>query len=173
MKYFSSVLALTVLLMAGCTANTPQEPETTLDDASPVLSAPVSVPYQASWTTRFGAVPPLAHCGTPEGFGIVGEGVMTHLGRSTFGGLSSVNENGEQVGCATVTAANGDELWYQVSGQAAPNPTNPLILDLSGTVTYEGGTGRFQLATGGGTYTGTFDLVTGIGHLEESGTLSY
>ena len=101
---------------------------------------------------------------------------MSHLGASTSIGISSVDGAGNQIGCSVITAANGDELWSQISGEAQvvldPTNTFPIRVDLSGDVVYDGGTGRFQNATGSGTYSGSFDFFTQVGHLEESGTIS-
>ena len=74
---------------------------------------------------------------------VVGAGHATHLGNYTEVGFASVSDTGHLEGCVILTAANGDELWEHVSGQL-----NPFTGEITATVAYIGGTGRFEDATG-------------------------
>jgi hypothetical protein len=180
MKYFTPVLALTVLLMVGCTQENPLDANSGIKsgDPNPIPRGPKSVPYHSSLNTSFGPIIFPEQCAgfPPAEFGLVGEGVMTHLGAITSVGVSGVDPGtGEQIGCGTIIADNGDELWQEIRGYfefTPPPPAPPIRVDFWGDVTFDGGTGRFVTATGSGTYSGSFDFITGTGHVEDSGTLS-
>jgi hypothetical protein len=67
-------------------------------------------------------------------------GVATHLGRHTIEGSGFMNlQTGEIWDSGVITAANGDQIFYQHG---------------AGTVTFTGGTGRFEGVSGG------FTIVT-------------
>ena len=71
------------------------------------------------------------------------EGNATHLGSYSESGNVSISSTGQVEGSATLTAANGDELYVVITGQM--NATGTII----GTITFEGATtGRFKDATG-------------------------
>jgi hypothetical protein len=79
-------------------------------------------------------------------------GHATHLGRFEAGFSHCIDPitNAYAAGLRTLTAANGDELWLEYSGQAqylAP-PAATLPYSFTGPVTVVGGTGRFAGATG-------------------------
>jgi hypothetical protein len=76
-----------------------------------------------------------------------GSGQATRLGRFTmvsphFTVLSTFEVFGEQI----FTAANGDTLTAEISGQFQPTPDGALEATLEGTII--GGTGRFAGASG-------------------------
>lgn len=90
----------------------------------------------------------------------VGEGNATHLGHFTFvsphlSGLSDFSIDGTQ----NFTAANGDELYGDLSGNLAPFVDTDGHVYLVGTVagTITGGTGRFAGARGTYGFTIFFD----------------
>jgi hypothetical protein len=77
---------------------------------------------------------------------------LTHLGSSTI----SIREMLDFVASsysneATITAANGDVLRLTISGLATPSITG---VTLAGTAVINGGTGRFEDATGTAAHTG-------------------
>lgn len=88
---------------------------------------------------------------------IGGEGQATYLGRTEIQGPSQVDVlAATQTGISTFSAANGDTFVIAFEGTvefSGPLPTDP--------VTFEGkwevidGTGRFEGATGAGTYAGS------------------
>lgn len=88
---------------------------------------------------------------------IGGEGVATYLGRTEIQGPSQVDLlQGLQTGTSTLTAANGDTIVIAIEGTAqasGPAPTDPVTFQ--GAWVVIGGTGRFEDATGSGTYSGS------------------
>jgi hypothetical protein len=99
-------------------------------------------------------------------------GNATHLGRFSLDIPHQVNRaNGTASGSYEFTAANGDMLFADFTGQATPTET-PGILYIEETATITGGTGRFAGATGSFTVERLFDTIAGttIGSFE--GTIS-
>jgi len=100
------------------------------------------------------------------------KGNATHLGRFTLDVPHFVDPmKGMAAGIYQFTAANGDVLCAEFSGQASP--TDELgVLYIEETATITGGTGRFAGATGSFVVERYFDTVAGttIGSFE--GTIS-
>ena len=121
---------------------------------------PKGMRIKASFTLGFINTPNTAgavYCGTenlPRAVTANGAGYSSKLGplsfalQKTMGGPLAINMQG----CATFKAPNGDALYADYAG----NASGP------GTLTFTGGTGRFEGATGGANFTGVF-LVTGAG----------
>ena len=74
--------------------------------------------------------------------------------------------------CATLTAANGDELDHTTIGDVMPG-AGPAEVAFSGTMTFVGGTGRFSGATGSAEFVGTASLATNTGAFSFEGTVVY
>jgi hypothetical protein len=78
---------------------------------------------------------------------VVGAGNATHLGNYTEVGYASITGDNPFAlhveGCVILTGAHGDELWETISGQL-----NWFTGEITATVTYIGGTGRFEGASG-------------------------
>ena len=157
-----------------------QTPTATLDPSTSLEQSAVeteTLPYRAIWATSSGdpgAFP--AECGnTIEGvvpFGIFGEGRARGLGVSEFVAISYVDDSvapADQRVCAIYTAANGDELYVETVGIA--QIIGPFV-NFSGDLVFTGGTGRFEGASGGGTYEGEFSFITNTGELRETGELT-
>jgi len=70
------------------------------------------------------------------------------------------------------TAANGDTLIADVTGQFGPTAENPRVLLSVETATITGGTGRFADATGTFTIERLFNQVTGLTTGSFEGTIS-
>ena len=136
-----------------------------------LLSLPVhaesTVPFSASVDTQ---VTPLGPCGaTCLTINIAGTGHATHMGRIEIDGPSQINfATGAQTGTSTLTAADGSTIVMLFVG--AFIPTGPADATFQGTWTVTGGTGRFQGASGGGTYGGS--AAGDVGVLNIDGTLS-
>ena len=100
---------------------------------------------------------------------IGGTGQATHMGRTEFEGPSRVQINlsdprsGTQTGTSILTAANGDAIEIAFAGTVefeGPSPTDPV--SFQGEWEVIDGTGRFDGATGSGTYSGTAAGPAGI-----------
>jgi hypothetical protein len=113
-------------------------------------------PYLARGTAQF--VSPFGD--------FVGSGHATHLGAYTEMGNASISPTGEIDGWAIYFASNGDILCATITGQ----------LDefgrITATVTYDGGTGRFDDAEGSSTLTGQL-LPGGAVTVTVEGTIDY
>ena len=134
-------------------------------------------PIRARLMTSFdpggiGTIPPLGCFADGLAFEIEAGGLVTHLGRSTLTAVSEVFfPTGEQCGEAVVTAANGDELWFDFEGGSATDPTGQITF--SGNWAITGGTGRFADAEGGGTYAGSANAASGQGEWFLEGAIDY
>lgn len=98
-----------------------------------------------------------------------GSGEATQLGRYTVSYEVTVNvQTGAGTGLsAHYTAANGDSLFAEGSGQATPTET-PGVLKIIETYTITGGTGRFAGASG----TFTVERMVNQATRETSGTMN-
>jgi len=100
-----------------------------------------------------------------------GSGVASQLGRFTFDFQHIVNQ-ATRVGSGTYvfTAANGDTLTADATGQATLVAPGVLTVAETGDIT--GGTGRFAGATGSFTIERTFFVATGTTTGSFTGTIS-
>ena len=99
-------------------------------------------------------------------------GSATHLGEFAVSVPHLVNTTTRTAaGTYEFTAANGDKLIAQFTGQASPTAT-PGVLSIVETATITGGTGRFAGATGGFVVERLYDRIAGttVGSFE--GTVS-
>ena len=123
-----------------------------------------SVPFKGSFDAII-----TAESGPPDATDItaVATGNATHMGRTTavldyvFNGLLDTF-----AGTAVLTAANGDTLNVSFAGQQLPDGT------LEGSLTFEGGTGRFTDAIGSGDFSG-FNPLDGTFSFTIDATISY
>jgi hypothetical protein len=108
---------------------------------------------------------------------VYGAGVATHMGKvAVFQShymtpTSDPNLLDFYDGVFVWTAANGDELNGTYSGQL--QVVSEVLSEIHGTFVIDGGTGRFQSATGGGPASGTQSLVNGSAVLILEGSISY
>ena len=111
-----------------------------------------------------------------------GEAIYSHLGATTFVGVSDDcwvdDETLGVTGRATFTAANGDELWaiWGLTGQAGINEgvAEWSFYEYAGDypVEFTGGTGRFEGAYGHIGGAGTFDYSDLTGTWWSDGVIS-
>jgi hypothetical protein len=80
---------------------------------------------------------------------------FSSLGALSFSLLKTINVPGAIHGCLTFTAPNGDALYAIYDGTEDAADANGFR-PAAGTLTFTGGTGRFQGASGVGTFTATF-----------------
>jgi hypothetical protein len=98
-------------------------------------------------------------------------GKANHLGKFTLEIPHVVNRaNSSAIGSYHFTAANGDTLSADFTGQATPTAT-PGVLYIEETAIITGGTGRFAHATGSFTTERLFDTVAGTTAGSFTGTL--
>ncbi len=91
---------------------------------------------------------------------VLGSGNATHLGRFDYSAEITVNDETLQgVGTAIWTAANGDQIFASVVGDAVVDFPTVTITE---TQTITGGTGRFVGASGTIIDYRSLDLLTGI-----------
>jgi hypothetical protein len=163
MRRLSACLILLGLMLTACLGEAPTDP------LSPQL-AMVPTPFRGSCELVIQPAEPISP-------GIVrqidiGDCRISHLGRATFISDKIINfMAGTQTIQGTYIAANGDLLYANGSGTSqflAPNR-----VAFQGTVSFEGGTGRFVSASGTATTTGEADPVNGRSHFTTTGTIRY
>lgn len=103
---------------------------------------------------------------------IAGTGNAGQLGRFTVSIPHLVDRsNSTAVGTFLFTAANGDTVTADFTGQGTPTST-PGVASIVETATITGGTGRFAGATGSFTLTRLYNIVAGTTTGSFSGTIS-
>jgi len=99
-------------------------------------------------------------------------GNATHLGLFMLDIPHIVNHaNGTAIGSYEFTAANGDTVFADFTGQATPTST-PGVLYMVETATITGGTGRFAGASGSFICERLFDRIAGTTSGSFEGTIS-
>lgn len=132
--------------------------------APKAVRADEETPIKGTFTVAFSVMPNTANdsfCGgTPLANIVESHGA----GSSALGALSLSLEKttGPTLfhGCLTLTAPNGDTLLAIYDGtQTAPNANN--FRHATGTLTFTGGTGRFEGAVGSADFTAAFSRIGG------------
>ncbi len=161
------------------------EPATGVDENQEMIATRdgrhAETPFKAFYTTElsYTVVPPNLV------LDITAEGNATRLGKSTFQSDSWVNITTPlpfpQTGNITFTAANGDKLYASFIGNANPYVCNEVedCTDFVGNFVFGewlggvpmDGTGRFEGATGGGTYYGSANNTIAQGQITFDGVL--
>ena len=134
------------------------------------LAAGEQVPFRGRLEGIVATVTPL----TPPFVAVTleGEGHATQLGHFDVSSSIVANEaDGTAVGTYEFTAANGDTLSADFTGQSMPTATLGVI-SITETATIKGGTGRFDGATGSFTSERTYDTFLGTTTGSFKGTLS-
>ena len=123
-----------------------------------------AVPFKGSFDALI-----IATSGPPEAVQVtaVAAGNSTHMGLTTaVVDYVFHNPQGTFAGSAVFTAANGDTLNLSFAGQELSDGT------LEGSLMFEGGTGRFTDASGGGDFSG-IDHHDGTFSFTIDGMISY
>lgn len=183
-----------ILLFAGCAEESIVSPEVAsgenvVDDAAKALgraNGAVTVPFRASFYSIGGAESDPS-CGDFPRFSKNtqdGDGEATHLGRFSFHAtfcqdIADVLDDGQLTegesvpywnGVATLTAANGDELWITVAGAIVLSDHPDYDVEFHDPFEFVGGTGRFEGASGNGV-TDSYGVAGRVEHTW-SGTLN-
>src|SRR5690606_33249714 len=129
------------------------------------------VPYKGSYNTSFNQLQ-----GPPNLLQIVsGEGIASHLGKSSFEALTSVTIHPQPPftvnGTRTITAANGDQIFTTFSGTSTPVVNGMNGADLQEIIT--GGTGRFANASGSFTTMARNNFFTSSFKADFNGYIKY
>jgi hypothetical protein len=129
------------------------------------------VPFRASYDLELQMIVdlPFGHITS------TGEAIATHLGLVT---AHSVEETinlltGEGVATHQFTGANGDAILVDFVFTAIP--TSETVFVVNGAWQISGGTGRFDGASGSGTYAGRVEFTgpnSAVGHFKLEGTIS-
>ena len=110
--------------------------------------------------------------GNPIGAIATGSGTATHLGQWTVAGNVKYTPDNNGVlhssGEATLTAANGDKLQFQIDGIL-----DPVAGVDQGVFYLVGGTGRFEGASGSANFVVTLNPLTGGFELTAVGRINY
>jgi len=188
MKRFGLLLACLALSMAACSDETPVAvgdlDAIDAGDSSLELipKFPKTVPFHAHEenTILCGDLTPDCIPG-PDGIvHVIFPGVIEgdHIGNGTILTNSQVNfgclpDSLCQTGQGVITAANGDELRWEFAGRGDFVGPGPGDVAFTGEFWFlPGGTGRFENASGGGTYDGTADTIAGFGQFDLDGVIS-
>jgi hypothetical protein len=159
----------TALICAGCSQpGSPTGPSSVPGGGTAAAAqATHQVPFKGSFAGTQSVTPLTPPLALVNGSGT---GTATHLGQFTAAFPHTVNfATRVGVGTYTFTAANGDTLTADFTGQAQGTPPNISIVE-HGTVT--GGTGRFAGATGTFTVQRSFNQATGATEGSFEGTIS-
>ena len=160
MKLLTPLLAVGLILIAGCYEQSPFQANLSDPALEPISSTsnPVMVPFRGAYDETIVLVslpPPILE------LELSGEGVATHLGNSTFFGLLQGLGEGVTRIQLTFTGASGDELELSLEGFTSPPDENGDIT-FFGDWEVTGGSGRFKNGTGCGTYDGFGNLGTAV-----------
>jgi hypothetical protein len=169
-KLLLLLVPVSIVLLQSCTKEMSSAPES-VPSAMAMAKMNKAVPIKGSYTTSaeiLQAPPMLLQR-------ITGVGSSSHLGKSTFVALPTLNFTTPPPfnlsGTAVFTAANGDEFYTWFTGTATPNGQGENIVVMTHSIT--GGTGRFTNASG--TIIGNTVAVPGHteGFITYEGTIKY
>ena len=140
--------------------------------APSAVLAESDVPVRATWESQISFTP----LGWPL-FAVsgLGAGQALHLGDMTAQSITEVVNlaTGEGAASYRFTAANGDDVFLTFVFLGIP--TSPTAFSIAGVWQVTGGTGRFEGASGSGTYTGQVEFVgtvDAVGTFALEGTIS-
>ena len=174
MKSLTPLLAVGLLLVAGCSEETPLQGNMPDPALEPIIgienvsnSDPKMVPFRGEYDETFEQVSFEFPFNNIE---ISGVGEATHLGNSTIFGPLQINvTNGAETGTIVFTAPNGATFSTVFVGVALVDG-NDITGEGEWTVT--GGTGRFKNLTGSGTASFTGTLEPPVGQISFDGEIS-
>jgi hypothetical protein len=111
---------------------------------------------------------------------VEGTGTASHLGKLTITRTHCFTpENNPPIhdGSWEAVAANGDRVWGSYFGSLVPtefdDQGNPILGEITSPYTLDGGTGRFEGASGEGITVADYDLVTNEGDFLSEGWIWY
>jgi hypothetical protein len=139
---------------------------------APTVHAGSQVPLRLTWDADIALTPLAPPLVAVSG---LGAGRATHLGAVEAQSIAEVVDlaTGEGIASYRFTAANGDEVLVDFAFTALP--TSPGVYSIQGVWQVVGGTGRFDGASGSGTYVGQVVFsgpLNALGQFELTGTIS-
>jgi hypothetical protein len=145
-------------LLLGCDQTSPVSPSGASAADIPIASSAGARPWKESYHST-GTITADAQCPSPlllESYR--GEGTATHTGKYDIVNSHCLNPATGALtnGTFVKTAANGDQLFGTYEGTTSViQPPAPIgVFEITGTLTFTGGTGRFTGATGTTTMSG-------------------
>jgi hypothetical protein len=176
MKPLSFVLLCALIAGVGCSSDLMTGPEEPL----PALAKNTvkMVPLKGSYTWEVVPSPDPTQCFMHTV--LQGSGQGTHVGHfdiqqsHCFAYPPSLPTLETVDGHATITAANGDQLEFTYEGDFTHlfGPEGPIAVHIEGEIEVVGGTGRFEGATGSGTYLGSAPYPVTAGSMTFEGVIS-
>lgn len=169
-----SVVFLFAAVIAGCDRTGPTVAGPDIDLLTSRSPASHMVPFKTnrySFQIIGAAVEPGCNAIGETRLSLSGEGTATHLGRFTVAfSFCSRPDLTLADGRGTFVAANGDLLHFTFDGTSSFVP--PGSVNFTSFATFNGGTGRFERASGEAVVTGTVDVNTGRGIGRWAGMIS-
>lgn len=169
---FIFLISFAILLIAGCSKfETDPEFLNVNDDVTLKKGKIHPVPFKAEfdiWSVFFEENGSVIH----QDFS--GTGNATHLGKTTIYADEIINiavSPWTDEVSYTLTAANGDTLYFEYTSEITE--TGFPFLTAVGSGYFNGGTGRFENASGTANFTATFHVYDNIGHSVFTGNIMY
>ncbi|MGX4642601.1 hypothetical protein [Massilia sp. SYSU DXS3249] len=123
------------------------------------------------------AVGPASRCLSQFGGTISGRGDSPQMGKVVFIGTDCITPLGVMFnfsgGKFVVMTTSGDQIFANYSGQFVPTGVGARFNFSGATFQVTGGTGKYARVTGGGTFTGGEDMVSGAGDIKLVGKIMY
>lgn len=172
----ATVTFATAVLLAGCSADPTSPIGSGIDPSFNAAADPPQVPFRLTVTSESSTAAPGGRCGPFPmiTLDLEGEAVSTQLGHTTFRQshcFDAFDPSTFTDGEFTYTGADGSAITGTYHGFLSPT-SDPTVLTINGIFVITGGIRRFAGATGGGTATGTLDVVSNRVTLELTGTVS-
>lgn len=180
---FILAFLLSGLILAGCSYNEGPLPadDQPLEVKSTLKAKKIhTVPFKSTFTCGGEEITPEEPDGLYHQL-VYGSGNATHMGKTDLLIEDESIDMTDLEHCTAeadvvFTAANGDELWFHYSSEfdLTTGFVEPYIIyvrDAMGAI--EGGTGRFENATGYIVYEGDWDMSTGVGICTFDGEIQY
>ena len=166
------VSLVAVLALAGCrSAGVLDAEQPSTQEGTGLQSSNNTVPFHTHAETTFEIVAPFP--GPTIHLVIEGSGNSSPFGHYTFSATSEIDAlTGVAIGFNINTYPNGDELHWSSLGVPPVEPPPPGTAVLIGEFTFDGGTGRFKNASGGGTFEVTADLIAETSFFDLDGVIS-
>ncbi len=161
----SRIVGLAIVAVAACRAPTPFE----------VQEEPFDGAFGGDFTFQVREVDEASGEVRQGDLRIQAAGEATHLGPGQVAGDLRVDfreEPAAVTGELAVIDEGGDTLSLSLTGTAAPDGRIGG-LELAGSFQFAGGSGRYALVRGGGTFAGGTNLVTDRGDVATQGVVSF